>query len=701
MFHASSSGERRWPILKMASMLLASVTLYAASAQQSADVTVDVAHPLHAVDRRIYGQHIEHFGRVIQGGLWAELLRNRKFYPIDSDRSQVAEPWKPEVDRSDVSYVIDRSVTLDGISSQRVSVFGESGRWRGISQTGFDVLGGKEYVAYAWIRAQPASGGVSFVLESTDGRTAAHAEAPLLEGDFRRYEVRLRPDRDLRPAVFRIAFNSPGAQWIGAASLMPGDNIDGIRRDVFELVSLMKPTVFRWPGGGYTDSYDWRKAIGQRDRRPPQDLLPFGQPLGYNHGMDPNDFGTDEFLRLCERLGVEPYISANFGSGTPEMAAAWVEYCNGPANSTWGHRRAENGHPKPYGVHLWSVGNEIWGPFESGFSNAEGYAAFFLPIARSMRHVDPSIAITAVGHFDEPNRHDWNDPVLKTAWQQMDMLSMHHYYPGGFVPSALQNDPIALYNAIVAEPDIAERGLREMIAMVDRITGEHKKILLPLDEWNEWDWNYPIPTEKPERSLTNQFIDLINQSGLEFNQTERDAIFGARMLHVLMRLSDRVPIGIRTHMINSLGAIRTDSTRAFLTASGKAMELYGQHSGTILLNVERHAPSFDVPQTGWNGISLLDATATYDPATHTVFLHLINLSPAAILKTWISVTGGSPLPYGTAWQIGPADFLSRNDFDVTNVEIQKIPLRDIANRFFYDLPPHSITTLEFRMAEQR
>lgn len=542
------------------------------------------------------------------------------------------------------------------------------------------------------------SGSVSFRLESADGRVAVHSEVPLTGDGFRRYEVRIRPDRNLRPAVFRIAFSSPGARWIGAASLMPSDNIDGIRRDVFDLISQMRPTVFRWPGGGYTDSYDWRKAIGPRDRRPPQDLLPFGQPLGYNHGMDPNDFGTDEFLRLCERLGVEPYISANFGSGTPAMAAAWVEYCNGLVNSTWGRRRAENGHPKPYGVHLWSVGNEIWGPFESGFTNAKGYSAFFLPIARAMRQVDPSIAITAVGHFDEADRRDWNEPVLKTAWEQMDMLSMHHYYPGGFVPDALRKDPVALYKAIVAEPDIAEQGLRDMIVMADRITGGHKKILLPLDEWNEWDWNYPVPLEKPERSLPNQFIDLINQSGLEFNQTERDAIFGARMLHVLMRLSDRVPIGIRTHMINSLGAIRTDSTRAFLTASGKAMELYGQHSGTVLLGVDRHAPSFDVPQTGWKGISLLDATATYDPTRRTVFLHLINLSPATVLKTGVSIVGGSPLPSGTAWQIAPADFLSRNDFGVTNVEILKIPVQDIANHFFYDLPAHSITTLEFRIA---
>jgi alpha-L-arabinofuranosidase len=204
--------------------------------------------------------------------------------------------------------------------------------------------------------------------------------------------------------------------------------------------------------------------------------------------------------------------------------------------------------------------------------------------------------------------------------------------------------------------------------------------------------------EGPERSLVNQFIDLINQSGLDFNQTERDGIFGARMLHVLLRLCDRVPIGIRTHVINSLGAIRTDSTRAYLTASGETMELYAQHSGSVLLKLDRRAPTFDVPQTGWKGISLLDAAATYEPATQTVFLHLINLSHNAVLKTNIAVVGGIPQPDGTSWQIAPPDFLSRNDFGVTNVAIQKAGVRGISGRFSRDLPPHSITTLEFRMA---
>ena len=140
----------------------------AAEAQIRAKLRVDPGTTLHSINPGIYGQFIEHFGRVVNGGVWAELLRNRKFYPVDPDRTNLADPWQPEHDRNAVSYVIDPSVSLDGISSQRVTTFGSSHAWRGIHQTGFDLVGGKEYVAYAWILTRPG-GGNEYPWESQSG----------------------------------------------------------------------------------------------------------------------------------------------------------------------------------------------------------------------------------------------------------------------------------------------------------------------------------------------------------------------------------------------------------------------------------------------------------------------------------------------------------------------------------------------------
>ncbi|MCI0620933.1 MAG: hypothetical protein L0387_04555 [Acidobacteria bacterium] len=666
--------------------------------QIPAEVRVHTNRPLHRIDPHIYGQFLEHFGRIIQGGLWAELLRNRKFYPIDPQRAQVAVPWLPESNRSQVSYVIDRSESLDGISSQRVSLFGQTREWRGIRQGEFDVLRDKEYVAYAWIKVDRPKQTVSFRLESPQGQLAAHSEATLEVGDWRKVEVRLRSKRELRPAVFRIAFNSAGVVWIGAASLMPADNIEGMRRDVLELVKTMAPPIIRWPGGGYADCYDWRKAIGPRDRRPPQDILPFGQPYGYDDGMDPSDFGTDEFLRFCELIGAAPYITANFGSGTPEMAAAWVEYCNAPSSAKWGAKRLANGRPEPYHVKHWSIGNEIWGdPFQSGHMTGEGYAFYFVPIAKAMRAVDSRILIAAVGHFDTPNRKTWNVPVIRETWEQTDFLSLHHYYPTGFIPGPFRGKPRDLYLAIVAEPTEVERGLRGMISLIDEFTQGRKKIAIAFDEWNEWDWEYEPPVESPERSHANQFVDLVNRSGLEFNHTARDGIFGGRILHTLMRLADRIPIAVRTHMINSLGAIRSDSTRAFVTASGSVMQLYRFHSGPTLLQLEQRAPTFEVPQNGWKDIPYLDATATLSQDRRTVYLHLINLHPDQPLEVKIEIKGSEVVPQGIAWQIAPSDFLSRNDFGATPVAIKQRPVQKLGSRFAYEMPPHSLTTLELSL----
>lgn len=663
-------------------------------------VDIDTRTIQHTVDRRIYGHFMEHIGRVIHQGLWADLLRNRKFYPVDPQNTQVADPWRPEVDRTQVSYVIDQALSLNGISSQRVTLFGKSHEWRGISQTGFNVLGGQEYVAYAWVKAAPSPKEICFQLTTKKGEVSAHGAVALQSQDWRKYEVRLKPGEDLSPAVFKIGFNSPGIAWIGAASLMPADNMHGMRRDVLEMFRLLGPTIFRWPGGCYADSYDWRKAIGPRDRRPPVPIIPLGYPDGYNHGMDPNDFGTDEFLQLCKVTGAEPYINANFGMGTAEEAAAWVEYCNGSRESKWGAVRASNGHPEPYGVRQWAIGNEVYGsPYESGHTTAEGYSTYYVPMAQAMRAVDPSIRITAVGGFSYPVKEsDWNLPFLTSAWQQVDFLSLHHYYPSGFWPPELMNRCLPQYLAVVSEPTKVADKIREIIALIDQTTQGKKKIQIAFDEWNEFDWNYPMPEGSPSRAaFINYFIDLIRKTSLEFNQTHRDGLYGARMLHNFMRFGDRITIAVRTHPINSLAAMHTDSTRVFMTASGKMMQLYRQHSGTRFLQTATHAPTFDFAKEGYTGVSCLDAITTQSSDGRRIFVHLLNLHPSEAMETRIQIKGRGLEQRGDAWQIAPEDFMARNDFGVTNVDIKHSTLQNITSNFNYRLPPHSATILEIRM----
>jgi len=677
-----------------------------------AEVTVQADGTIKPVSPLIHGHHLEHFGRILEGGLLAELLRNQKFHPTDPNRTQVADPWNREADRTSVSYVIDQSHPMVGRASQRVSLFGESREWRGIWQKGFDIDGKLEYLASAWIRSNKDGAPLSFRLETAAGEEVARAETELHLGEWRKYEVTLAPDRDVRNARFRIAFKTPGVYWIDAPSLKRADHVDGLRPDVLEQVKRLGPTILRWPGGGYTDSYDWRKAIGPWHLRPPQDILPFGQPYGYNHGVDPANFGTDEFLRFCELIGAEPYISANFGSGTPEMAAAWVEYVNGPPDSEWGAKRAANGRRKPYGVKYWSIGNEIWGhPFQSGNTTAEGYAELMLPIAKAMKEADPTIKITAVGGRTlqlaeigggAPARdpHHWNRTVVRRAGAFIDAVSLHHYFPIGFRPKIFDQRPIAFYQAIVAEPSITERNLEQALQAIDASGPEGRLINVALDEWNTWVWDFDPPVETPERSYVNQFIDLLNISGLEFRQNHRAGLFAARILHVLMRLSDRVPIGVRTHLVNSMAAIRTNSTRSYITASAKAMELYRRHSGDALVRTEQISPVFDVPEYGWEEIPYLDAAATASSDGKTLYVHLINLHPEQTMEVKLRVKGAAVGGAAQLWQIAPQDFLSWNEFEKQTVTIQHRLLEEFVRSGVQNLPPHSISTYELSLQSE-
>jgi alpha-N-arabinofuranosidase len=379
------------------------------------------------------------------------------------------------------------------------------------------------------------------------------------------------------------------------------------------------------------------------------------------------------------------------------MAAQWVEYCNGTAESAWGQRRVANGHMEPYGVKNWAVGNEIWGSFEIGAMTAEGYATYFQAIAKAMRAADPSIQITAVGQIHDPDPKVWNETVLRQAGQQIDLLSVHHYFTGSFAPSWWLNNPLEAYQEVVAEPTMAERRARDGLAVFDRITGGQKKIQLAYDEWSEWAWQVPPPQDSPDRSGLNKFIDMLGSTGLDENQTWRDAMFNARMLQMLMRLGDRVPLAIRTHIVNSLGSIRTDSTRAYLTAPGKVMQLYRWHSGATLVKSEQQSPDFDVPAQGWKGISYLDSNASVSPDGKKLFLNLVNLHASESLDVEIDIPQFSQSRDGDLWQIAPDDFMSTNDFGVTNVDPAHEVKKGLGGHFTLRLPAHSVSVLELPM----
>ena len=663
-----------------------------AKGQVKAEVHVDTATQLHKINPGIYGQFIEHYCRVVEHGLWAELLENRKFYAFEAiGKMNIAVPWTGDPRDKESSYAIDRTISIDGVSSQRIILSGETPQWRGIRQDGFDVVGGKEYVGYAWIKSTSPNQAAAFALETPDGELLARAEVSLTSGDWKRYDFKLTPASGLHPAAFRISFNHAGVVWIGAASLMPGDNIDGIRKDVVELAKTMAVPLVRWPGGGFTDTYDWRVGMGPRDQRPPHPLGIYANEDGYDSRVDPSDFGIDEFIHFCRLIGAEPYLTANFGTGSPELAREFVEYCNGPAGSEWGGRRSANGHPEPYNVKTWGVGNETWLSIEPGHSRPEDYATYYNDFADAMHKADPGIKIVAVGDTLGADGN-WNETVAKISGARADYLSLHYYFALGFLSQFDADHPVDFYRALQASPVYVEQALRDTLAKIDAATPGDKKIQIALDEWNDANFG-PMPRSAPQEfSLARLVQGLIKFA--DFNQPESDAVFEARMFHAFMRVGDRVPFACRTHIVNSTGAIRANSTEAYVTASGTALQLYGPHSGTRLMKVDQTAPAYDVPAYKWKNIPYLDAVATLSEDGHKLYVHLLNLEETQTMSVQIAIAGHSVEPQGDLWQIASESFLTLNNFGVSPVKVRHEQLKGLKGEFVQQLPPHSATTLE-------
>ena len=434
--------------MKLLSVIALCVSLSAApalpveaqTATRAAGVRIDARRVENRISPLLYGQFLEFMYEGVKYGLHAELLRGRGFeeppnalglprhwerYPDDrNDDYGLAYSWddsahypprrnlKVETGEKSVPEHSLRVDAGDGVVARR-----------GLYQPRVPVRAGASYRGHLWMKAEGYTGGVTVSLESDVnlGETYAEASVGNVGGDWRRYEFTLRPSKTDPLARLCVLFAGRGRVWVDQVSLMPADAAPGgVRAEVFEKIREVKPAFIRWPGGNVAQDYRWLWGVGPRDER-----FTWAN-LSWKNEPEPSDFGTDEFVAFARAAGAEPSITVNVeGRGaTAEEAAAWVEYCNGAATTKFGAMRAAGGHPEPYGVKLWEVGNEIWGDWVRGHSDAATYARNLRAYARAMRAVDPSIKLIAVGDNDMR----WSRTVLAEAGREIDYLAVHHYY---------------------------------------------------------------------------------------------------------------------------------------------------------------------------------------------------------------------------------------------------------------------------------
>jgi alpha-L-arabinofuranosidase len=339
---------------------------------------------------------------MIDDGLLAELLHDRKFEEGDRDGNGVSAAWVPEErvhdrywelrDGRGVNdrYSIDHNVFYGGGASQQIQITGPGSNHASVYQIGLQLAKDRRYAFYVYLRKNGA--GTGFVeFDKLGGPNYFHKDFEIATEGWGKYTAEFTAPENTSEARARIGFVGTGTFWIDSASLMPADNVDGIRRDVIEALRPIHVSVLRYPGGCYADYYNWKNGIGPRDKRPDKWSTVW-------HEWNSNDFGTDEYMELAQTLGYDGHITVNYSSGTAQDAAEWVQYANGSAETAMGHRRAQNGHPEPYGIKLWAIGNEapnLCSEQYTGGTKLEDYGRRFNEYAAAMRKVDPSIQIFA------------------------------------------------------------------------------------------------------------------------------------------------------------------------------------------------------------------------------------------------------------------------------------------------------------------
>jgi len=535
-------------------------------------VSVDLTKTRPVISKYVYGQFIEHLGRCIYGGLWAEMLEDRKFfYPVDGEAPAWAlfQPGPRSWDGEGHPYELlvrspwmilsaRQAVTLDRERpwvGEHTPVIAADGKGVGLMQERLGLVEGRRYVGRIVLAG--ASTAAPIRISLAWGAGASDRETATVERLSEEYAVvpfAFTAKRGTDNGRLEIVGYGQGSFRIGAVSLMPADNVYGWRADTLARLKELNAPVYRWPGGNFVSGYDWKDGIGDPDRRPPRKNPAW-------KGIESNDVGLDELMVLCREIDAEPYIAVNTGMGGPEAAAEEVEYVNGVATSKQGRLRAENGHPKPYGVKWWGIGNEMYGDWQLGHMPLAEYLKKHNRVVDAMRAVDKSIVPVAVGAVG-----DWSKQMLTTSIEHMGMLSEHTYW---------QNKP-----DVVAHVEQASAGIRR-IAEAHRAYRRElpslkgRDVRIALDEWNYWYGPY-------------EYGELGTQYFLQ------DGLGAAAALHELFRNSDLFFMANYAQTVNVIGAIKTTRTEAEMETTGLVLKLYRERFGVSPLEVGTDLRPLDV-----------------------------------------------------------------------------------------------------------
>jgi len=364
----------------------------------------------------------------------------------------------------------------------------------------------------------------------------------------------------------------------------------GCRSDVLAALDELEFTVMRYPGGNFVSNYHWRDGVGPVENRPVRRELAWGT-------IEPNTFGTNEFLGLCERSGWSPMFSVNLGTGSPEEAADWVEYTNGALETaiTSGRQFDRAGaFPK---VPLWCLGNEMDGPWQIGHLSSSEYGSKARQAAHMMKLVDPSIELVVSGTSlpDNPTYLDWDREALEAVGGFADYLSTHRYLDNW------SNDTAAFLTSGAA----VDRQIAEIDAVCRYVAGRRRSRRRPFiafDEWNVW---------YRTRNKSGTSADGVFPAHLvEEVYDLQDALVCAQFLLSFIRNADVVKIANIAQIVNVIAPVVTEGDNLLRQTIFDALSMFVGRRNGISLRVGYEGES--VPSPDFGDVPMVDGAAILD-----------------------------------------------------------------------------------------
>jgi alpha-L-arabinofuranosidase len=441
----------------------------------------------------------------------------------------------------------------------------------------------------------------------------------------------------------------------------PLSDADGFRKDVMAAVKGLGVSLLRYPGGNFSSGYNWTDGIGPKDQRPTR------VELAWND-LESNRFGTDEFLRYCERIAAEPYICINGGLGTVDDARHWVEYTNESRHTYWADQRRKNGREKPYAVKYWGLGNEIDGPWQLGHKNAEDYAKFALEAAKAMRLVDSSIKLIASGSSNYgADWQGWNRTVITALRGQADYVALHTYI------NNRDND----LEKFLGNSATIERYIETAAASIRAgQTPGSRPMYIAYDEWNVW-------------------YRAHNAEHLEEVYNFEDALAMGMFFNTFFRHADIVKMANLAQMVNVIAPIMTNKNGLFLQPIYFPILEYGKQRGNVALNAFVQSPMYTLNR---QQLPYLDVSTTYSAKDHALFVNVLNRSKSQDIAAKIENQEGSLAKDGEVWQMNYPDLKATHTFgdDKKVVPVTKA-LAVAGNSFSYTFPAHSLTIVRLRV----